>query len=120
MSTSHCTVCVQALMSTKAARNGGLIPCIAGSSRAVTRALPPASFSPVAARTVSTAPLQQPEAVPFFGPPYRPTPPAYLSQSGKRRSQQSGKRDDEDMEKEVDDREWEIRVGAFHALLGIP
>lgn len=56
-------------------------------------------------------PRQQPEAVPFFGPPYRPTPPAYLSGTEKRRTGRPGKGDKEDMEKEVEDREWEIRVG---------
>ena len=62
-------------------------------------------------RGIAMVPRQQPEAVPFFGPPYRPTPPAYLSGTEKRRTGRPGKGDREDMEKEVEDREWEIRVG---------
>jgi hypothetical protein len=117
MASSKCIVCVHALNRT--ATRGVLTPCIAGPSRVARRRPVPAGHVSIrqgaapyaAARGIATIHQQHTEPLPFFGRPVHATPPAYLDASEKRRSNGPGKGDQEDMEHEVDDREWEMRVG---------
>lgn len=85
--------------------------CIASSSRLATARL---TF-----RRLSVLPNRQPEIIPFFTPPFGPpfaiqprAPEARLNKGkGKETEAPRGKG-----EEEVDDREWEIRVGELGSL----